>query len=63
MNRPAQISCKSWSNLQKAAVEPAKEFSWAAGIRVTRRGWLSKETKMLKQLFKSRGNNRDERVG
>jgi hypothetical protein len=32
------------------------------GIRVTRRGLLSKETKILKQLFKSRGNNRDGRV-
>lgn len=51
MNRPAEISCKSLSHLQKATVEPAKEFSWAVGIRVTKGGWLSKETKMLKQLF------------
>jgi hypothetical protein len=62
MIRPAQISCKSWSHLQKAALEPAKEFSWAVGIRITSRGWLSKETRMLKQLFKNRGNIRDGRV-
>jgi hypothetical protein len=63
MNRPAQISCTSWSHLPKAAFEPANEFSWAVEIQVIRREWLSKETKMLKQLFKSRGNIMDGIVG
>jgi hypothetical protein len=38
MNRPAQISYKSWSHLQKAAVETTKEFLWVVGIRIAWRG-------------------------